>query len=456
MLCVFGFGLVACDNRTEKEKNFVYPSKDAEIVGNGGLAVQKGNYVYFVNGYKSITSSGLKKKASHTVGSLMLMKLGDDGQVVTDDDGLLDDDYYITMSKKLCGYEVTNLFIHGNYLYFVTPCLENEAGKKGPWAKERVVFKRIKLDKTGEVEEIYQSGVKYDNLEFEYYENGNNLYILAWEKGNSYYAKKGTNALVRVNATKKSSKKIANNVSSVVFADNLSEIFFVEDDTANSTYELNKYDISKNDVDYYTTFEKSTKALFSVNGKVYVSQDHDYQVADETVSDLFVSDIESASAFEELYSYGSDTTLNITPDGNLVAISGNEILLIQSASNKISLIDEEATSIHVVGYTNGCIVYYDEVDSNSNIKIVSYYNLINNGTAEIETLTTISKVEKDFAYFDMAEDENYLYFLNKTGSNYYLNRLKVNNNLDQKEEMFGVYLEADEPEVEEDEEADEE
>ena len=227
LLCVFSFGLVACDDRSEKEKNFVYPTSGDETIGNDGLAVQKGDYIYFVNGYQSVESI-TSKKASYTVGSLMLLKLGQNGEVVLDDDGLVEDDYYITMSAALCGYEVTNLHIFGDYLYFVTPCLENESGDK-VWAKERVEFKRIKLNKTGKVETVYSTGVKFDQLEYEFYEENGNLYILTWEKGDSYYNSNGNNSLVRVNVTAKTSEKIANNVSSVVFSKNADEIMFVQD-----------------------------------------------------------------------------------------------------------------------------------------------------------------------------------------------------------------------------------
>ena len=114
MLFVVGFAFVACDNRTTKEKNFVYPSRNDQVIGNGGLAVKKGNYLYFVNGFRSVDDIS-NKKASYTVGSLLLMKLGENGEVVTDEDGLLKDEYYITMSSALCGYEATNLFIFGDY-----------------------------------------------------------------------------------------------------------------------------------------------------------------------------------------------------------------------------------------------------------------------------------------------------------------------------------------------------
>ena len=49
-------------------------------------------------------------------------------------------------------------------------------------------------------------------------------------------------------------------------------------------------------------------------------------------------------------------------------------------------------------------------------------------------------------------DDSYVYFYQLEGSNYYLNRLKVNNNIDQAHEMIGVYNNADVPEVEEEEE----
>ena len=47
-----------------------------------------------------------------------------------------------------------------------------------------------------------------------------------------------------------------------------------------------------------------------------------------------------------------------------------------------------------------------------------------------------------------------LYFYKKSGSNYYLHRIQIKNNLGETEEMVGVYLESDKPEIEEKEEED--
>ena len=267
MLCVFGLGLAACDNRTPKEKAFTYPSFSTETVGNGGLAVRKGDYVYFVNGYKSVADlKNSNKNNTYTVGSLMLMKLGENGEILTDENGLVKDEYYITMSSRLCGYEATDLFIHGSYLYFVSPILENEKGDE-VWAKERVVFYRIKLDKTSKVEEVYRSNVKFDSLEYKYYQSGSNLYILAWEKGSAYYDGSAKDSLIKINATNKTSSIISQKVSSVVFADELNDVFYVYDDK--DGYDLKRYGVNDpvaNDLSIKPTL------TFVSNGKVYATQ----------------------------------------------------------------------------------------------------------------------------------------------------------------------------------------
>ena len=451
MLFVVGFAFVACDNRTTKEKNFVYPSRNDQVIGNGGLAVKKGNYLYFVNGFRSVDDIS-NKKASYTVGSLLLMKLGENGEVVTDEDGLLKDEYYITMSSALCGYEATNLFIFGDYLYFVSPCLENESGDK-VWAKERVVFNRIKLDKTGKVETVYESGVKYDQLEYEFYQENSSLYILAWEKGDSYYNNSGKNALIRINATSKSNSKISNNVSSVVFGENANEIFYVEDDSENSSYYLKQYNIANNETTDYTSFDKTITAKFVADDKVYITKAHDYGSS----TDLLVSNISNVSGFELVYAFEADADLKITPDGRAIVMAQEKtISLIRKDEEVVTIVDEDATAISVIGFTNGCVVYYDTKDDNSTIKCVSYDNMINDGTAEIETLTTVEAFEEDTTYFDISSDDSYIYFYNMEGSHYYLFRLEVKNNLDEKEEMIGVYLEEDAPEIEEDSQEEEE
>jgi len=445
MLCVFGFGLAACDKRTDEEKNFTYPSINDRIYGNGGLAVRKGNYVYFVNGYKSINSSGVSKGASYNVGSLLLMKLGENGEVVTNENGLLRDDYYITMSNQLCGYEVTDLFIHGEYLYFVTPCLENEKGDK-VWAKERVIFNRIKLDKTGKVEEVYASGVKLDNLEYKYYASNGSLNILVWEKNSSYYENNGNNALVRVDAVAKTSSIVANDVLEVEFAKNYSEVFF-RTQNENNHY-LKQYNVIGNQTSNYNVFDKTFDIVAVEDEKVFVSMAHDNGSSKEVWS----SKISTKSGFQMVYAFEGEAVVDVTVDGDVVLVKDNVITLVKSKDETIVITDEGSTTIEIVDFTNGCILFHSTTTENSVLKLVSYSNAIAGNNVEIKTLTTFDVVEEDYSYFDFSEDENMLYFYKLSGDDYYLHRLKVNNNLGETEEMFGVYEAGDEPKVEEEEE----
>lgn len=449
MLCVFGFGLVACgDPRTEKEKNFTYPL-GGDIIGNGGLSVRKGDYVYFVNGYKSIESA-TSKDETFTVGSLMLMKLDSNGQVVTNDEGLVQDDYYITMSNKLCGYEATNLFVWGDYLYFATPSLENESGDK-VWAKERVVINRIKLDKSSEVEEVYSSGVKVENFKYQYYVNNGQLYILAWEKGASYYEENGTDALIRVDVASKSSSVVETNVQDVVFADNFNEIFFVKHTNEDKYYFLKQYDVASNATINYYADNKTFDIIDVQAGKVFITKAHEYGSS----TDVLSSTISSKSGFEMLYAYLTADSVYITSTGNVVLVASNVITIVKDVDDTKIITDEKATAINIIDDTNGCVLYYDKNDEGSSIKLVSYSDALADKNVEIQTLTTILAVQEDCAYFDLNKEENMLYFYTIDGKNEtsnYLHRLQVNYNIEAEDEMFGVYASDDVPEVEEENE----
>lgn len=444
MLCVFGFSFVACDSRSEKEKKFTYPSSDAEIVGNGGLAVQKGNYVYFVNGYKAVADAK-SKKSKYNVGALMLTKLDENGEIVKDENDLMHDDYFIKMSSKLCGYEASNLYIFGEYLYFATPCLENEKGDE-VWAKERVIISRIKLDKTGKVETVYESGVKVSNLVYEYFETENDLYILALEKGESYYAKKGTDVLVRIDATSKSSKVVAKNVKSFAYNQSTNDVFYVQNEDG---YVLNKYDVANNESVVYDTKDEEFSVMAVVEGKVFTTKTHNAS-AENVTTDIYVLNIETESGFEMVCSYADGEKAYATTDGSAVVVVSSGVIRVVDLNNgNKHYVQDGSETIEVVGFVNGCMVYYATKDSATKLKMVSYFNLLQNNNAEIVELTEISgSVYK----FDIESDDNYIYFFNQEGSNSYLNRIKAQNNVNEEKEMFGVYNESDIPEVEEVEE----
>ena len=417
LLCVFSLTLFACkDERTPEEKAFTYPTSADLTTGNGGMAVQKGNYLYYVNGYKSILAEGREQGQSYTHGALMLMKLNQDGSVVTDENNLLKDDYYISMSNTLCGFEATSLYIAGDYLYFTTGSEENVNDKavedESVWAKEYIEFYRIKLDKSSKPERIYQVGVKYAEssaLDFEYYSNGNNVFIMVYEPGENLADKakledeKLEEDEVRNNYISRISgsgeyKLVANKVANFTFGTNSNEVFYTttEEDEDKT---LVQYNVESDTKTNYTTRANSFTIDSVSNNNIYIKEN----------GDLFASNIANKTAFERVCYTASDYTKIVTNNNQVIAIRDNEFNFFGSNLQiNRTVKDSDVTSINVIGCVNSCVIYY--ADDNKTIKSFSYVD------GEIKTLAVVENLQTK--YFDLQED--YLYFYKNVGSNPYI------------------------------------
>ncbi len=461
LICVFTFGLVACGGDKVIRPNFDYDYSKAEVFGNGGLAVTKGNYIYFVNGYMSAEDMKTQN-AKYTLGALMVAKLDNNGQIIRDDKGLLQDEYCTVMSDQLAGFEASDLFIYDNYLYFTSPCQQNQRPESGDdemvWAKKRVDFNRINLDyaKTGKgkVERIYQSHVENNNLEFKFYFANKNPYLLVYEQGTNIDDTNKTNVLYRVDINNKNEvKELAKNVTSVVMDNTTNDndyknIFYVQNDNG---YKLFQLDITSKPVEYgVNDADNNIEVKFVGNGYVYIGE-----TVDSIVS-LRRSHIATKSAFSQAIITGTLDNMYLSKDADAVFIVTDNMIeycsIISNNGPIVLLQDSDATSITYVGMSNGNVVY---VDNNKAIKVASYADAVATGDkVEPKTLATISDmnvdVDKIINCLDL--DGDYLYFFKNIGTSLYLNRLQINNNNGSSEEMIGIYLEADDPTKEDEDE----
>lgn len=436
LLCVFSLSMFACkDKRTPEEKAFTYPTSADITLGNGGMAVQKGNYLYYVNGYKSILSEDRTQDERYTHGALMLMKLNSDGSIVTDENNLLKDDYYITMSNLLCGFEVSSLYIAGNYLYFTACSVENvkdgAVKDESVWAKEYVEFYRIKLDKSSNPERIYQADIKYSDsskLDFEYYSSGNNVFILIYEPGETLADNSDkNNAIVRVTGSGEYNE-VANNVSSYVFGANANEIFYSTSENSKTLVQYNAVESGEGST--YTIRENSFTIDSVSSGNVYIKEN----------GNLLASSIANKTAFDEVCFATGDYTKVVADNNRVIAVRDNKFnFFADDLKINRTETDNDVTSINVIGCVNSCIIYY--ADDNKTIKSFSYVD------GAIKTLAVVEDLDTN--YFDLQED--YIYFYKKVNSNPYLHRVKIANNIENEVEMVGVYLEEDAPEIEEEE-----
>lgn len=448
MLCVMSVCLVACGKNSDKEFN--YPPSSGAVYGNGGLAVRKGNCLYYVNGFQNVDAM-VEQNASYVLGSLMIAELDENGNVITDENGVMKSEYINTMSDKLCGFEATSLFIGGNYLYFTSPCQEDESSssKDKVWAKERVEFYRIKLDKSSKPEEVYQSNVSYENLDFKYYYEGGYTYILVYEGGASLEEDGYTDALYRVNTSTQESVLIKDNVLSYVMTDDAQNIFYSFKN--NNLYQLNQYNVCSNVSTEFATKDVDFDIVDVRGGKIFISYETDLIV---TSTDIYMASISPKQAFGKTPVVTGVQTYDsyyISDDcGYFVGIKGNQIK-VKNLNNNLDLdrvTDADAESITYIGMSNGCLIYVD--DSNM-IKSFSYYNYANNQDEEIKQLSKVEDINTE--YFDM--DDSYIYFYKTVNGREYLHRVSLSANYVEDEtndQMIGVYLDGDAPEITETEE----
>ena len=446
ILCVFAFGVAGC----RKKDNYVYPSANDTTYSNGGLAVQKGNYIYFVNGYQSANDT--KQNKDYVVGSLMVAKLDAKGNPILDENGLLNDDYYRTISSKLCGFEATNLYIFGDYLYFTSQHQQNEPDRNGgEWAKTRVDFSRIKLDKSGKVEKLYTSEVGYDNLKFAYYNYNSNTYLLAYEGGDSIDTKNDdTNRLLSVNASSKKEKTIAKDVVDVLMPDenvkNAHEnIFYTTKDSETGKSVLTRYNIINNEKKEHK-FNEEITLKFVTNGYVFYTVSQAYGGGTNLCYSTTNGDVSSEIEYEFGKNIQTKDKYYLSADGDaIIAITGNKIE-IDYKWNKTHggpVTIDDADGFNFIGFSNCSVVYYD---SNNYVKTIDYTS--NQENVEIVKIAKVEDMNK--TYFDCNED--YLYFYKTSGANNYLFRLRLNNNAEMvADEMVGVYLDADKPKAEDEE-----
>ena len=429
MLFVFAFSLVACGGKN-KDK-FVYPTSGMVTEGNGGISVQKGNYLYFVNGYKSVLSKDITKKTNYNIGSLKVTKLDENGNPVTDDGGIKDD-YFRTITDKLVGYEVTDLHIFGDYIYFASPCLENEnVGDDQVWAKKKVVFYRTKLDNSGKVKELYQSKVDFTELDYTYYTDGGKVVLLVHETKN--------NKIVRIDCIDSKVSEITQ-ATSVCFPEkneDYTNIFYIKNST------LYRYNAITNASDEYYDVESSAQLKFVAGGYVYITMSHGNGSSN---TDLYISKIATESEFKYILASSTYDDVRVSLDGNMLVCLDDKMLEYyipnDEGDSTAYLLTEEESAITIIGFNDSEMVYYIAESDNIVIKTVSVNNVLAGSNVEVIEIATIGGVDK--TYFDIENDYVYFYKTAGNASNLYLHRVRLNNpEPTQEAQMIGVFIDSD-------------
>lgn len=150
LLISFCFVLGGCG-----ETPLVMPTDFTSVKSNGGFVVGAGNYVYFANAYKDNTKiENQSENDGEGVAQFSLKRAEVNTSnnwfnFVKDEDKKIS---YENVINKIAGYQVSNMYVSGEYLYFTSPNIHKNKENQNEFNLS-TLFK-IKLDGTG-LSEIY-------------------------------------------------------------------------------------------------------------------------------------------------------------------------------------------------------------------------------------------------------------------------------------------------------------
>ncbi len=167
--------LSACgDNNYEGTKLDGFDAT-AEVTDNGGFAVKKGDYVYFINGQESYTATN--KYGEVTKGALMRIKSSD----LT---GGNYDKAQVVVPMLFSAQDFNaGIYLYGDSVYYATPTTDKDLD--GNVASDWIDFKSAKLDGSSAMKKNY---FRLDNnaVQYRFVEVDGNVYCLYVQDGNLY------------------------------------------------------------------------------------------------------------------------------------------------------------------------------------------------------------------------------------------------------------------------------
>ncbi len=162
------------------------PAVSDEVTGNGSLAVTKGDYLYFVNGYKGVAdvadTNHYGKVEQAAIYRVKLdaegkvtedAKYNDDGEVIFDKTKALKD--LEILVPQVAGFEYTKLYIFGDYLYYSTP--NHLRDKSGEIMSKYINIYRVRLDRTGGNDLMYSTDSENASVNWSMHQIGDIAYM---------------------------------------------------------------------------------------------------------------------------------------------------------------------------------------------------------------------------------------------------------------------------------------
>ena len=447
--------LVGCGPKGLKDN----PKTADPVYSNGGMAVLKGDYVYFVNGFKSYND--LTKDVDNVWGKQVLSaiyrtKVSDLNEISHDDDGFLSKAEVVV--PQMVGTENSNFYIFGDYIYYATPNMQKD--KNGNLLNARSNLCRVKINGTDN-KVLYTTEATLTQANWSMYELDGTVYMLVYDNSK----------IISINASANKAPVILNKkATSTAFISN--DNYIKSNTEANKTINgVNNYiyytrDITKDDADYGKA--GNILARININGgaEEIVCADGENSYAINTAKNgcIYYTKTNVATTVAKFCKYVLSEQKNkvenneseisyVTYSKTFVLNSNNENYI----GTDVVTIDED-NNIMLVKNVNGVVettyiykasskitpinVYGDKLFYLEDSKI--YYINVRNGANQtpLKVETNDKTLKTDITTFFDYDGRNAYYYLSyeaEDGStNYYLNRTDLNANTSESE-FVGVF-----------------
>ena len=393
--------------------------KDSEVINNGSLVIKQGGYLYYVNGMDD-TSNIVKPsdndfgKAS-VKGSIMKSEINEDDSLGKTE-VVVPKMFYTSASNG-------GFYIYGEWIYYLSPSTKTD-NKSNVLTSQLVAF-RTKIDgtKTQEIANLSSSSTQYvfTDSAFIYYAD-NKLSKVGYD--NSKVEKKPTD--------------ISEEVTSVLFTQKTSTIFFIKSSEDNSRRNNNIFVCVNGEVKEVTTDatypnsennlkEQFTYSLVSYDVKenvlfyTKVNNSNDASKATSTYGYKFGDDFSFDASKEKKFAVSAlSSIVNLGFDKGVMDMSSATLTLYKPLAESANLDDTQ--TLANLNATGAKIVKIDDKEM---------YYVLSNALYRIAYMDKDARCDKisgedttiNSSWLTISVIDDYMYYIENTYS--YMNRLKL-------------------------------
>lgn len=357
------------------------PPTNATIVGNGGYAVVKGDYLYYTNGFIEDYKNELDDENTDNVfgevtfGAIYRTKLSN-YSLSKDSNGFLNKTECVV--PKVVGFENGGFYIIGDYIYYATPHMEREkesGTNESTLRNDLINFNRIRIDGTGN-KSIYVSDTTLIQDQWKLYSIGEDVYLVVAETESSKTTLKSIKITSKGKATETT---LATDVTSyALYEDKINNsatqnIYFTSAVSDGSSFKGNALkcvNITNGNVTPLFESNDTYNVVSYANETLYYTKAVKYN--DKTQTELISRSVNNFSSAIENTIFGSSYSKYLVSDFNaeyIVALDSEKALRVSKYGQTEMVLTSGVSSL--IDFVGNYVFYLDDNNSIKKVDITA-------------------------------------------------------------------------------------